>query len=207
MGALLASLERITHIIHRGQVYEIVYTAENTPDNILKTFQKTLIKLYGATLELLSDAMNIFSENTARRMLHAILYPENSTGLLMRLKDLEVQLSYETQACEVMRNVQNHAALTDLLHGLNTPITRIDNGVNSLLEHINEREHLSILEWISPIPFTKHHNLVREARTPGTCEWLLKHEKFKEWENSSASTVLWLQGSRKRLKSVLLLHG
>lgn len=42
-----------------------------------------------------------------------------------------------------------------------------------------------------------HHRTVKEARTDGTCEWLLQHEKFREWENSNSSAVLWLQGSRK----------
>ncbi|RYP17500.1 hypothetical protein DL765_004464 [Monosporascus sp. GIB2] len=56
-------------------------------------------------------------------------------------------------------------------------------------------ERLKILEWISPIPYGKHHNTVKEARTSGTCEWLLQHERFREWEDATSSVILWLQGS------------
>ncbi|RYP57916.1 hypothetical protein DL770_010551 [Monosporascus sp. CRB-9-2] len=56
-------------------------------------------------------------------------------------------------------------------------------------------ERLKILEWISPIPYGKHHNTVKEARTSGTCEWLLQHERFREWEDTTSSVILWLQGS------------
>ncbi|RYP58533.1 hypothetical protein DL769_008907 [Monosporascus sp. CRB-8-3] len=54
-------------------------------------------------------------------------------------------------------------------------------------------ERLKILEWISPIPYGKHHNTVKDARTSGTCEWLLQHERFREWEDASSSVTLWLQ--------------
>ncbi|RYP31190.1 hypothetical protein DL766_004498 [Monosporascus sp. MC13-8B] len=56
-------------------------------------------------------------------------------------------------------------------------------------------ERLKILKWISPIPYGKHHNTVKEARTSGTCEWLLQHERFREWEDTASSVILWLQGS------------
>lgn len=63
---------------------------------------------------------------------------------------------------------------------------------------MNAREEREILDWISPIPYGKHHISVREARTSGTCEWLLQNEKFCEWWNINSSAVLWLQGSSKR---------
>ncbi|RYP07284.1 hypothetical protein DL764_002599 [Monosporascus ibericus] len=56
-------------------------------------------------------------------------------------------------------------------------------------------ERLKILEWISPIPYGKHHSTVKKARTSGTCEWLLQHERFREWEDTTSSVILWLQGS------------
>ncbi|KAK9425528.1 putative NACHT domain-containing protein [Seiridium unicorne] len=56
-------------------------------------------------------------------------------------------------------------------------------------------EEIKILEWISPILYGKHHNTITDARTEGTCEWILQHEKFQEWENAESSVVLWLHGS------------
>jgi ankyrin repeat domain-containing protein 50 len=48
------------------------------------------------------------------------------------------------------------------------------------LERIDYKDQLEILEWISPIQYTAHHKTVEEARTDGTGEWLLRHEKFRE---------------------------
>ncbi|KAK4235733.1 hypothetical protein C8A03DRAFT_17559, partial [Achaetomium macrosporum] len=56
-------------------------------------------------------------------------------------------------------------------------------------------ERLEILEWVSPIPYRQHHNTVKEARTPGTCQWFLQCKAFREWEAASSSVIIWLQGS------------
>ena len=64
-------------------------------------------------------------------------------------------------------------------------------------ERLQVEERLAILNWVSPIPYKKHHDLVTEARIGGTCEWLLQDDKFREWEESRSSVILWLQGSRK----------
>ncbi|KAK4220807.1 hypothetical protein QBC38DRAFT_163141 [Podospora fimiseda] len=79
----------------------------------------------------------------------------------------------------------------ELSASLNVDQTRLllDN-----IERVDSEERRKILEWVSPILYVNHHNTVNEARTPGTCEWLLKNEKFQKWEDTSSSTILWLQG-------------
>jgi hypothetical protein len=79
----------------------------------------------------------------------------------------------------------------------NTPLTRVDGSVCALLERIDNNEQLEILEWISSIPYRKHHNTVKEARTSDTCEWLLRHKRFCEWEDTSSPVILLLQGFRE----------
>ncbi len=64
-------------------------------------------------------------------------------------------------------------------------------------ERMDDDECRRILQWVSSVPFGKHHDLVNETRTSGTCEWLLDHKKFTEWECSSSSVILWLQGIRR----------
>ncbi|KAF3012810.1 hypothetical protein E8E14_007706 [Neopestalotiopsis sp. 37M] len=54
-------------------------------------------------------------------------------------------------------------------------------------------EH-SFFQSISSIPYEKHHNSNSEKRTSDTCEWLLLHENFVEWQNSDSQVILWLQG-------------
>ncbi|RMZ74723.1 hypothetical protein DV737_g5803, partial [Chaetothyriales sp. CBS 132003] len=69
MCALLASVEKIVHIINRGQVYELAYATENTPKPALENLQSVLVELYGASMELLANSSKLFTKNTAERTL------------------------------------------------------------------------------------------------------------------------------------------
>jgi hypothetical protein len=197
MCALLASTERIVRIVNRGQVYELVYTMENTPRIALENLRSALVELYGASLALLANAGKLFSQNAARRTVYAIFHPSETADLFSELTELETKLCFEVEVCESGRNADADARLLDLLHGLNAPLTRIDKTVYTLLERVNSKEQLEILDWISTIPYGKHHNTVKEDRTSDTCQWLLQHERFREWEGASSSAILWLRGSRK----------
>jgi ankyrin repeat domain-containing protein 50 len=197
MCALLASAEKIVRIVNRGQVYELVYTMENTPRIALENLQFALVELYSASLALLANSGKLFSKNAATRTVSAIFHPGETAGLFSELTDLDTKLRSEVQACEIARKAAVDARLMDLLHGLEAPLTRIDETVCTLLERVNSKEQLEILEWISAIPYGKHHNTVREARTSDTCQWLLQHERFREWQDTSSSVILWLRGSRK----------
>ncbi|KAH6983522.1 hypothetical protein BKA56DRAFT_549075 [Ilyonectria sp. MPI-CAGE-AT-0026] len=75
--------------------------------------------------------------------------------------------------------------------------------VASILTQMGEKDHIEILEWISRVPYGKHHETVKSARTDGTGEWLLNHMKFSEWESKDSSAILWLQGSAGTGKTFL----
>lgn len=153
----------------------------------MEILQDALVDLYSASLELLANSSKLFSNHTAAQTVYAILNPGKTEGIFTKLADLETKLGCEVQVWESERSVAADMRLMDLLRVLNTPITRIDQRVGTLLERINEKDQLEILKWISPTPFGKHHSTVREARTSDTCEWLLQHERFREWEDSSSS--------------------
>lgn len=72
------------------------------------------------------------------------------------------------------------------------------------MERISAKDERELLEWISPIPYGKHHTFRAESRTHGTCEWLLQDEDFCEWRDYQSSAVLWLQGSSKRTTVIVL---
>ncbi|KAI0902839.1 hypothetical protein F4823DRAFT_637780 [Ustulina deusta] len=71
----------------------------------------------------------------------------------------------------------------------------IQDQIEIVLDRMSNEEQIKMLEWISPVQYGKHHKRVEEARTSGTCEWLLQHKKFCEWEEANSSVILWLQGS------------
>ncbi|GAB1320797.1 NACHT domain-containing protein [Madurella fahalii] len=113
------------------------------------------------------------------------------TKLKARLGLLDLKWPFESGDVDHIIQIQNKFRDT-LSVALNIDQTRLllDN-----FERVDNEERRRILEWVSPILYGKHHNTVKEARTAGTCEWLLRHKKFQEWERTSSSVVLWLQGS------------
>lgn len=57
--------------------------------------------------------------------------------------------------------------------------------------------------YTSPYEDRKDRN---PHRVPGTCEWFLSHELFKDWEKSESSRLLWVSADPGCGKSVLAKH-
>ncbi|KAL3460118.1 ankyrin repeat-containing domain protein [Aspergillus heterothallicus] len=198
MCALLATTERIVRITSRGQVYEQVYLPTEPGvelQSIQKQLEAALLKIYTTSLELLADSGKLLDSNTVRRTIEAIVNPGKFQGQLSGLKEDEEELLLDVQACEVQRSSDADNTMIDMLKTFNDPILRVDEGVAHLLAHMNESDRIEMLEWISPVPFGKHHDGVSEDRTPGTGDWLLKHEDYQDWEKYASSLLFWLQGS------------
>ena len=67
---------------------------------------------------------------------------------------------------------------------------------------------MKILQWISPEPYIKHHQQVKEDVLAGTGKWLLLDPVFSSWQSDSISSLLWLHGmigsGKSKLTCVLL---
>lgn len=206
MCALLGTTEKVVRIISRGQVYEQVYLSQ-TPGSSLGDHQRNLesglLKIYTTALELLGDSGKLFSQNTARRTLEAIINPGKSVGALAEIAEQEDELLRDVQVCETKRSSDSDKRVIGILETFNDPIFRIDKGVNKVLEKLNEPERIKILEWISSIRLGKHHDTIRGQRTPNTGDWLLQHDDFRSWETKKISALFWLQGSAGTGKTYL----
>lgn len=180
MAALLLVADKVARVTARGRLYEACYTAANTPTGALETLHKALVALYKACLELLSQAAGLLSKNMLQRTVHSILYPDavkNQAG--SDFADLERRLALDVQAVESARSAG------------------IDGRVARILQKVDADEELAILEWVSSVPYAGLHEAIVEDRMPNTCEWLLRHSGFRQWEGSSESAMMWLQGSSK----------
>jgi hypothetical protein len=195
--AMLGCVDVIVRIIRRGQVYELVYNSDNTPNGALTNLQSVLVALYSTSLNVLAEAETLFSQGVARQTMHAILHPGEAKELIAELTKLETKLAQEVQVCESARGASADTHLEGLLRDLNAPLARIDDSVKELLTGMQAGERSDLLKWISGIPFGEHHDTVKNTRTPGTCEWLLRHQRFRDWEETSSSAILWLQGTRE----------
>lgn len=199
MGALLGTTEAIVRIVSRGQVYEQVYLnndSDEAESKLSQGLENALIGIYRTSLDLLADSGSLFSQNTARRTLEAILNPGNVSGGLSSLSAQEDELLRDVQACETRRSAAADDRMIGMLDCLNAPLVRVDENVQKLLDKTDEEDRQDLLEKISTVKFGKHHDNVKETRTPGTGEWLLQNEAFQHWEETSSSGIFWLQGSR-----------
>lgn len=170
MGALLVSVDKMLRVLNRSQIFESEYSAQNTSTLALQNLQTALVDLNGAVLELLADSSELLRKNTARQILHAVIHPGKTAGLFATLDELEDKLCRDVQVCQ-------------------------SEQVSAILTRIEGKEGLETLEWISSVPYGAHHNSVAEARLPETCNWLLEHETYRTWEDSTSSAMLWLHGS------------
>ncbi|KAL7931999.1 hypothetical protein V8C35DRAFT_308211 [Trichoderma chlorosporum] len=197
--AIFGCAEKVLSLMRRGAVYEIVYLRDAPSNNATEDLQDTLVNLYKEILQLLTHALERLNEGQGRQFLRALISPGEGTELVSALSIYEHKLSMTVQACGAVQ-LQEHQKL---LQSLRAPLRRVDENIKMLVEHLQEKSLDEALDYISAISIGNHHLEKRETRAPETCEWLLNHPRFLEWEESSCSSILWLQGSIGTGKSYL----
>ncbi|KAJ5172513.1 hypothetical protein N7492_005106 [Penicillium capsulatum] len=197
MGALLLTTQVVVSITTRCQVYEHTYLNQIAEDSLgaaQSQLEKRLIDLYKTSLDLLAKSGSLLSSGTPRRIVQAIVNPGKAKDSLDNLGKQEDDLLKDVQACEVGRSATADKRSNEMLELLQAPMTRVDEGVSKLLTHMDEKEHIELLERISAIPFGEHHDEVSEKRTPETGDWLVEHKNFDHWKENDSSLLFWLQG-------------
>lgn len=214
MGALLTGVEKMTDLIGRCQIYEALYLKgeqfeqdERKPrewEQAAINLTSALLALYAVMLNFLGRAIQTYRQHGIVRIMCAILSPSEVIGFQDKCHSLENNLAIEVDNCERIHTRQGQASsaeqtqkLKKILADLETPILRIDSGVAALCERLDSSERLSILKWISGIPYRENHDFARQGRRRKTGAWLLQHERYREWRASSASMILWLHGDRE----------
>jgi hypothetical protein len=56
-------------------------------------------------------------------------------------------------------------------------------------------QHKLLLDWMTPLNFFQRQADIFSAWQPGTGEWLLSHQQFKEWVSGSGE-IIWCPGMR-----------
>jgi hypothetical protein len=197
VAAVLGSAEHVLRIVRRGRVYELVFDKPDVPPDAAANLRSALLDLYTASLDILAESETLCRAGTLEQIGRTILQPGKAEGLAFDLSDLERTLTQEAQMCETGRRAAIDSRLEEQLRRLDAPLARVDERVEELLKVVDKKEREGILDWISSVQFGLHHDDVKEKRTEGTCEWLLHKERFREWEETRSSAVLWLQGSGK----------
>lgn len=192
---LVLAIEKLSCLIHRGAIYERLYPPGTIPADVLSSIQEVLVKLYTTILQLMILCHRIFAKRTIKRMVQAIIKPDEVSALLQECEKLESKVKDEADICERERSQKADATARKLLGILQEPILRTDERVLNVLEKVKDRERLEILDWTSEVLYGSHHETVKDQRTADTCEWVLNNSRFQEWQDISASIILWLSGT------------
>ncbi|KAJ0139210.1 hypothetical protein HZ326_17855 [Fusarium oxysporum f. sp. albedinis] len=198
---VLELLASTPHFVFSGRVLEMVYTQESmhiggTQDEAklsqqgLDNLREELIKLYSALLSTLKYCNLISSQHKVKRKATAIF---NSSELVSIHQDLEAQHKKVIDRGEDCRKILSHTLSRkslDLLRSIQPSLTEIGDRVRESLVRIDESERCETLKSISAILYQAHHEEVSGKRTAGTCEWILKKEKFIRWEESDSSVTI-----------------
>lgn len=162
------------------------------PEDALEALRQRIIQAYAKSQGFLGFAVRLQQSGVG-----PVVSPFKLQDLEAHVSELaerEKDLSRATEICEKQCN-SSHRSDVQEFHELSRSFYRgIQDQIKLVKGLIEDKNLIELLEWISPMPYRSYHNRVIEARTPNTCEWLLQHEKFHEWE-ASPSAILWLQGS------------
>lgn len=209
MAALAGTVQWFIRIIRKGQIYETLYNATTTDQEIVSNLHTALRDVYVAAIELLAKSDALFESGKIKQTLNALLRPQQAAGLISDLFNQEQKLSLEVQSCEASRNDYCFGQVNERLEGLKTqlaqlisPLTRVDSRVEVLLEKVEKIQLDELINFISSEMFGKSHATVSQSRIKQTGDWLINTESFQAWQDiPSSSTLLYLEGAGKSLRS------
>jgi hypothetical protein len=208
MEILLTGVERLTNIISRCKICEILYLdgiqhrrVGTAVKPAFGNLEAALITLYTVVLKFLAKACRALNKSGIHRAQNGIFNPSMFEGIAKEIQVLDVEVVAAVGNCKEACNRNAHKGkerLLKILEDLEEPVHRIDMGVEALLQSVGTKRRIKILQWISAIPYEDNHNTASMGHTSGTGEWLLQHDTYIKWRTSRTCNVLWLHGIRKK---------
>ncbi|KAK3339887.1 hypothetical protein B0T25DRAFT_512128 [Lasiosphaeria hispida] len=201
-GPILWVLDLALRAVNRGRLLGLTYTLENTPEEAYAGLRFAMLKFYAAVLEILRVSVLSGHFDNTSDISQAMVNPKHARGAVRILFRLSDNVDDAVHECAEMQTGTVDPEIVSLLEDL--PLIHQKDGEQDDYEDYveDEDEQLDRLEWVSP-DYSEHHENLRAAQTPNTCEWVLQHEVFRIWEQSGQSAVLWLRGSAGTGKSII----
>ncbi|KAK1508104.1 uncharacterized protein CCOS01_16105 [Colletotrichum costaricense] len=199
--AIMGCTDIVLCLVRRGRVYEKVYIGNSMSPRppYQEDLMTKLVEVYAKCLEFLAFVYEEMEHGHLRRFFDALVDPGYGENRLSAVRALEQELELATRPCKATADDEHRR----LLENLEEPIKRTDKNVMDILKVLDKHERDKAMEYVSVIPVGSHHNEKVEKRTKGTCEWLVSHSKFLEWEDSDCTPVFWLRGDIGTGKSFL----
>ena len=209
--------EVIARMISRYAIFEDIYL--HRASKATQELQDALVRLYTTILLYLSKAKDFFEQNSAKRMLKAIVVSQEEFQKLGESMNLEesmvdrcaglVDAETRNSVTETLGSLSidqesKHSQLLSILHTMDGPIFRMSGQLQSVEDHLEEQKRVEILRWLSSQPYMEHHEQIAKHVLSGSGTWLLQDPMYIQWHRNSASSLLWLHGKVGSGKSTLV---
>ena len=116
---------------------------------------------------------------------------------ITRIYVLDGEITRLTDVFAVEIQIETAKGITSmgaLLTSLSEPIKRLVDHSSISAQVLHGNQHLQLLQWLSSVPYSRHHKRHSEHRIPTSGQWLLDHERYRHWRNTSSSSIFLLHG-------------
>ncbi|KAI1430074.1 hypothetical protein F5Y12DRAFT_793229 [Xylaria sp. FL1777] len=86
-------------------------------------------------------------------------------------------------------DVDKEQAVKDILTGISSTISSIKENVTHTRSHLDKKEDLEILDWLSPTDYGPQQTDYLRRRQPGTGQWLLDSVEYQNWIKEPNKTL------------------
>jgi hypothetical protein len=162
----------------------------HTPRSLHKLFFKLLKRLFPEKIEFIKVFQQCYiSANEDPKLQRHAKVPEEDLTKIINEGIAQAYHEYHKASSRVLRNIdsQNYTA-------------KLSGDISRLLEDVDQSTQRKILRWLSPISASEIHGTYDDSgtsRVPGTCDWVIKDEKFRRWHDCDGSALLLLKGDSK----------
>ncbi|PYH88765.1 hypothetical protein BO71DRAFT_127059 [Aspergillus ellipticus CBS 707.79] len=199
--------EPVANLISRYALVEKFYlnSTPRPPTETYEAVKKTIIELYSAILLYQLATYKFWQQG---KITHGIqsLVPHKLKNLSNAIQErsTQVDLALHSSDRELLLNIFENVQLKE-------PIAQVGCQLQQVLDivtNLEEKKYSDVLEWVSPIRYLDHHNMIKPM--DGTGQWLLEDPECVDWRQSQHSGLFWLRGKigagKTNLVSTLISH-
>lgn len=82
----------------------------------------------------------------------------------------------------------------EMMQFLETSVVRLVDQASINTRTLDDERHGRMVRWLSTSPYAVHHESIAESRTAAFGRWLLQHHSYKDFYQSSSSSLFLLHG-------------
>ncbi|KAJ6122429.1 hypothetical protein N7512_004894 [Penicillium capsulatum] len=192
--ATIVGLETVSRMIARYVAFESIYLQRTSA--VKSQLQDGIVHLYTRMLAFLANSIRYFDQSTAKRLAKSVFQTTQFEeidqiakldGEVTKLADISDAETQHHMSVQMDQSVK-------ILAALRCPILRLVDAATIYTKSLEEDRFRAIVSWLSSMPYTQHQKRHSENRIPSTGQWLLRHAQFREWVESSYSSVFLLHG-------------